>query len=350
SLSSSFLRALEGAISILLTLYAGYLIALNGYIDRPTVQRLSKLCSIIFLPCLIIVQMGPELTTEKLSRLWIIPVWGLSSTLFTHLVGWVGQVVCKMPSWTIGRPNSTALPLLLIQSLQYTGVLEDLSAPGESVSETLDRAKSLILLNVVVQQTFTYQFAPAILRRDKRKKNNDEEEEGDGVSRLAPAGESRQHLPPIVQDMERVGLLQDQDTRSYGTNRQGQEYSSALNPIADQLDVHWPRRIAFAEKPIKKMFNWMSPPLIGAIIALLLGIIPPVHKAFLSKGGPLYSSITQSVKNLGDLFVVLQNVIVGSELALVPHTKPGFLPTTYCLIVRFLIMPALSILFVWVTA
>lgn len=48
--------------------------------------------------------------------------------------------------------------------------------------------------------------------------------------------------------------------------------------------------------------------------------------------------------------VALQMFIVGGELATVPNTKPGFIPTTYAIFVRFLIMPALSLAFVWVTA
>ncbi len=75
--------------------------------------------------------MGPELTTSNLSRLWIIPLWGLMSTIVAHLIGWSGQALLRLPHWTIvaaGRPKPNALPLLLVQSLQYTGVLDDLSS------------------------------------------------------------------------------------------------------------------------------------------------------------------------------------------------------------------------------
>ena len=42
--------------------------------------------------------------------------------------------------------------------------------------------------------------------------------------------------------------------------------------------------------------------------------------------------------------------IVGAELALVPNANPGFIPTTYAMLVRFIVMPGLSLLFVFLTA
>ena len=50
------------------------------------------------------------------------------------------------------------------------------------------------------------------------------------------------------------------------------------------------------------------------------------------------------------LSVALQMFTVGAQLALVRNAHPGYVPTACALSVRFLIMPALSLLFVWATA
>ena len=42
--------------------------------------------------------------------------------------------------------------------------------------------------------------------------------------------------------------------------------------------------------------------------------------------------------------------IVGAQLAFVKSARPGVIPTTYCMLVRFLVMPGLSLLFVFLTA
>ncbi|EIW63550.1 uncharacterized protein TRAVEDRAFT_17854 [Trametes versicolor FP-101664 SS1] len=345
TLISTFSGALQGTVSVLLTLLAGYIMARRGFLDHKTVRNVSKLCTSLFLPCLIVESMGPQLTASNLRAVWIIPLWGLFSTILAHAVGWLGQRVFKLPYWTIaasGRPNSNALPLLLLQSLESTGVLDTLSRPGENVSATLARAKSLILLNAIVQQTITFQFTPSIMERDSdHSKDNDTERQ----DRLRP-GPGR--LTTVVQDQERVGLLDDHEHDSDDARAEG--YSGALSDIADQPNVHWPHRIRFLEKPLKTIWAGMSPPLIGAILALVIGITPVLHDLILSKDGALYTSFTQSVANLGELFVVLQTFTVGAELALVPSTHPGALATSWVLFVRFIVMPGAGLLFVLATA
>ncbi|RDX55205.1 hypothetical protein OH76DRAFT_1340057 [Lentinus brumalis] len=348
TLLETFSGAFQGCISVLLTLLAGYVMARKGYLNHQTVRHISKLCTTLFLPCLIIEEMGPELTARNLSSVWIIPLWGLVSTLLAHAIGYVGKRVMKLPYWTVvacGRPNSNALPLLLLQSLEHTGVLDVLSKDGESISATLSRAKSLILLNAIVQQTFTFQLAPGIMARDEGHKD-DEDPESQDTLRPGPG-----RLTSVVQDSERVGLLHDCDDPDSEETRAGESaYTRAVGDIIDQPDIHWPERLKFLEKPVNKACSFVSPVLLGAIIALIIGITPPLHRAILDEDGALYSSITQSIENLGELFVVLQTFTVGAELAIVKSSNPGVLSTSWILFVRFIIMPAVSLLFVWATA
>ncbi|KAH9839382.1 uncharacterized protein C8Q71DRAFT_749203 [Rhodofomes roseus] len=337
----TFLGALEGAGSVLLTCFAGYIVARRGLLDHSTVKQVSKLCTTLFLPCLLIVQMGPELSVSSLSRYWIIPLWGLISTAIAHLIGWAGQRLLHLKHWTIiacGRPNSNALPLLLLQSLESTGVLSQLSDDGD-LKRVLNRAKSLLLLNAIVQQVITFQLAPSVLRLDDGQHKSDA---GPGTLRPGPG-----RILPVAQDEERVGLLDDSEDQEEADGINGR---GALQPIQDMPDYRWPRHLEFAKKPLLTVWTYMSPPLIGAIIALIFGLIPPLRETFLDEDGTMFPAITQSVKNLGELFVVLQTFTVGAELALVPSSSPGVLQTVWVLSIRFLVMPALSVLFVFLTA
>ncbi|KZT72205.1 hypothetical protein DAEQUDRAFT_736344 [Daedalea quercina L-15889] len=339
----TFVGALEGTISVLLTCFAGYAAARRGLLDRVTVKHLSKLCTSLFLPCLLIVQMGPELTPSFLSRYWIIPLWGLVSTVVALLLGWAGQRLFRLKHWTIiacGRPNSNALPLLLLQSLESTGVLSRLATNGDDLQETLNRAQSLLLLNAIVQQVVTFQLSPPVLRLDDG--HSKSIDGGPGTLRPGPG-----RILPITQDEERVGLLDDLDGMEETDSIDG---PAALGAIEDIPDFRWPKHLKFAEKPLKMAWQCMSPPLIGAIIALIFGLITPLRETFLDKNGAMYPPITQSVANLGKIFVVLQTFSVGAELALVPTARVGILQTVWVLSVRFLVMPALSVLFVWLTA
>lgn len=84
--------AFQGSVSVLLTLSAGYVAARLGLLDHNATKKVSNLASLVFLPCLLVVQMGPQLTPSMLKSVWIIPLWGLASTAFSHGLGWLGKV------------------------------------------------------------------------------------------------------------------------------------------------------------------------------------------------------------------------------------------------------------------
>lgn len=92
SLSATLIGAFQGTVSVLLTIVSGYVAARLRLVDSHSIHQLSKLCSNIFLPCLILTEMGPGITVDQLKLLWIIPVWGFISSIFSHLIGFFGKV------------------------------------------------------------------------------------------------------------------------------------------------------------------------------------------------------------------------------------------------------------------
>jgi len=346
----TLLGAFQGSVSVLLTAFAGYLTSRYHLLDRPAVKQISNVSSLLFLPCLIVVQVGPNLTVKELSNLWIMPVWGVLSSLVAHLFGWAGMAAFKMPAWTIiasGRANANALPLLLLQSLDSTGVLKALSKEGESTSETLSRAKSIVLLNSIIQQMVTFGLGPMLFKMDTDKKDGDDDDPED----LRPG---RRPSAYTVQDREHVGLLHDYDGDYGGED----DYTEPLHRLENVPNMNLHSRLPsglshalkVASKLAKKISSFLNPPLVGGIVALIVGIIPPLHKAFLSKDGIFHNTLTDAVSNLGDLFVVLQMFVLGAQLATVQSAGPGVGSTLFVLSVRYVLMPAVSLSFVLFTA
>lgn len=60
--------------------------------------------------------------------------------------------------------NTTALPLLLIQSLDAAGILSDLiKGEGDSISAAVSRAKSYFLVSAMVGNSLTFVIGPKLL-------------------------------------------------------------------------------------------------------------------------------------------------------------------------------------------
>ena len=87
----------------------------------------------------------------------------------------------------------------------------------------------------------------------------------------------------------------------------------------------------------------VNPPLVAAILAIVIGLIKPLHHAFFEEGGALNASLTQSIKTLGKLYTGLQMFVLGGKLVQKSGGKAKKLPLLYLFVFRFFIVPAISI-------
>lgn len=65
-------------------------------------------------------------------------------------------------------------------------------------------------------------------------------------------------------------------------------------------------------------YTFLHAPLIGAVTGAVIGLVPPLHKAFFGdpeNGGIFTAWLTDSVKQIGGLFAALQVVVVGVKLS-----------------------------------
>ncbi|KII84138.1 hypothetical protein PLICRDRAFT_95497 [Plicaturopsis crispa FD-325 SS-3] len=333
----SFFGALQAAISVELTLFYGYAAARLGLVDETTSHKLSGLCTRVFLPCLIVVQCGPELTVTDIKELWVLFVWSFLSISLAFLIGWAGRYFLKLPGWAVAAcaiNNANAMPLLLLQSLSSTSALDSLAGwkPGETSEHAIARAKTYVLLYMIVQQSYGFLAGPGWLRLDV--KTDDEEQ-------------PRPQLSHILQDEEHVGLLDDDELNAIPQ----QDAALAARHLTDVLQYKpdYPK----IPRYLQKFGDVLNPPIVGALMALFIGLTPPLHKLMLNAGSsPLYPSLTSSLKNIGDLFTSLQMFVLGCQLYLTrakahnlgpdarATTTPSWRTSLFVLTVRFIIMPA----------
>lgn len=143
-------------------------------------------------------------------------------------------------------------------------MLDALQRSGESRSDLLARAKSLILLNVVVQQCITFAAGPEILARDRPSTS----------AQKRPA-----HRRPTIQDIEHVGLLAGDDSSDDAEVEEDRdEESLRRRHVADPFDrlanvpalpkLRLPRYLRW----VPKALGFLNPPLIAAFIALILAV------------------------------------------------------------------------------
>jgi Predicted permeases len=372
-LQESFLSAIQASLSVLLVVFYGGLAAFLGFIDRINTKPISKICVRMFLPALLITKVGSQLHAASAHRYVIIFVWAIICHLISFFVGTAANFALGMPDWAtvaILVNNTTSYPLLLITALEDTGVLESLVVTDETTKEAIERAKSYFLIFSTVSNCITFAVGPRLIDSE----NPPEEDEGDKPPHI-PNGIRHSAAATDLESNEVTGLLSDERPPA----------RPSPHPVRNSSFFILSRRIQPAPKADPRR-PWMIPrkrwnslsartkwwflliadffnaPLLGAIIGVILGLIPALHRAFFNPtedGGIFTAWLTESLKTIGGLFVTLPVVVAGVSLfcstreARRHHESAICLPwgtVAFILLVRFVAWPAVSISIIYLLA
>jgi hypothetical protein len=198
-------------------------------------------------------------------------------------------------------------------------------------------------------------IGPSELKGDNEDGPDDNKKPNDNGAQIDGAPRQRYRDDPEAQDSEPEDDNDDDEDDApetsllprmvrKGLHKTNKHVHSGVNYSMDKL----PSPIQTA---ITAVYNFMTPPLIGAIIGAILGLTPPLHTLFFAdsnKGGYFNAWLMQSIKNVGQLFVTLQVVVVGVKLAQALRKekrgedtgKLNWTPILIMTVVRYFIWPA----------
>ncbi|KAL8771186.1 MAG: hypothetical protein Q9209_003357 [Squamulea sp. 1 TL-2023] len=229
----------------------------------------------------------------------------------------------------------------------------------DTASAALNRAKSYFLVCAIVSNSLTFSLGPRLL----------DHEEAPDSDKLE--GENQPQLEHLSNDTER-GRHDDQ-TDGHGNGETTENTSLLPGYLArrgaelEENGYHKGKRIWDSLGPkTRSMLNlsyaFLNAPLVGAVIGGMIGLIPPLHRAFFhepQKGGVFKAWLTSSIQNVGNIFAALQVgvppglkvVVVGVKLSsclrkMKRGEKSGnvkWLPSTIVLLMRFAVWPVISI-------
>ncbi|KAI4107974.1 MAG: hypothetical protein L6R37_001256 [Teloschistes peruensis] len=326
SLTVSFLGALQASLSVLLTIGVGVLASQFNILNQGTTKELSTLCVRIFLPCLLISNLGSNLTVE----------------LF------------KFPSWltpAMSFNNTTSLPLLLIQALDSTGILNSLlMSDTDTAADTLNRAKSYFLVCAIVSNSMTFSLGPRLL--DNEEAPDQDRRDGKDQPQAEESQGTQANSHTNEEATEDTSLLPNYIVHQAAS---AQEYSYQKGKS------RWDRLSPRTKSFLDLLYGFLNAPLIGAVIGATIGLAPPLHKAFFDEpqqGGVFRAWLTSCIKNVGEIFAALQVIVVGVKLSkCLRKMKRGedsgsipWLPSTIVLLVRFVVWPCISISVIYLLA
>lgn len=364
-LLSSFLAAVQASLSVLLVIFYGALIARFKLLDSSTGRTLSKVCVKVFLPALLLTKIGSELHSGSAHRYLIILIWAFVCHIVSFLIGITAHLLLKFPDWitaAIMFNNTTSYPLLLIQSLDETGVLSDLIITDERTRDAIERAKSYFLVFATVSSCLTFAVGPRLIDAehvpdppDDKDELDDDDEVEDGNVVTSDTTEETSLLPSRAR-MASVASVSFFPSRPRETS-----------VIYDRRPSYVTRRRWLDFHPQTRwwllfLYDFLNAPLLGAVLGAVIGIVPALHRAFFndtSDGGWFSAWLTTSFENVGQIFVPLPLIVAGVSLytarvntnrADTPTASTPWLTTIFVLVFRFVVWPVVSIAVIYALA
>lgn len=317
---------------MLLQIFYGVVATQWGLISEGPAKAVSTLCVKMFLPALLMTNIGSQLDSGSGPRYASIIVWALIYNFSSILLGASLRRLLGFPRWAtpaVTFNNTIAFPLILLQSLGTTGILKPLLwGPNDTTSAALDRAKSYFLVNSTVSDTLTFGIGPKLLGVDELNVMPAPDAYSAGFS-SAVEGEGNPHGDSDSEDQDPVRnahrSLYGGEEAAVAANEETTLLPNKLAKPSTQLayrsskigGIYWKRMPGWIQVPGDWVLALISAPLIAAVIGVIIGLVPALKTAFFEEpedGGIFQAWLTTSVKNMGELFASLQIVIVGVKL------------------------------------
>lgn len=382
-LLNSFVAAIQASLSVLLVIFYGGIAAHLKLLDSRSTKAISKVCVKLFLPALLLTQIGSELHSGSAHRYLIILIWAFACHFVSFLVGIAAHLLFGMPDWitaAIMFNNTTSYPLLLIQSLDETGILQDLIITDETTRAAIERAKSYFLVFATVSSCLTFAIGPRLIDSehapdtpDDKSEDGDDEEHGDEETVIGAPGEAngneRTHLLNPNQAQRRVSVA---PVHFFPSKASVEAVVYDRRPLV----ITRKRWLVLGDRTrwwLLFLYDFLNAPLLGAVLGAIIGLIPALHRAFFNdtnEGGIFSAWLTESFKTIGSVFVPLPVVVAGVSLYLSlpskkkdntndtnddggdasPKAGTPWLTTLFILVVRFVIWPVVSIGIIYLLA
>lgn len=278
----SFLGAVQASLSVLLTIGFGVAAAQFGLVTTKAAEEVSRLCVRVLLPCLLIVKLGSELHLDTAVRYVPIVVWALVSTITSIFIGKAAVALFRLPTWVIPAiafNNTESLPLLLLQSLETTGVLATLVGSGEA-SEGIERARTYFLACSVVNNTITFSQGGKWItgKQQSSDEESSEDPESQQTSEDGQRGDASEETESVDDNDD---SLSDLDERTSLLPRKVVYWERRLkNGVGSKLRDYFYSSPRLVQKILTTIGTFINPPFIGAAIGLIIGLSPPLHRLF----------------------------------------------------------------------
>lgn len=235
---------------------------------------------------------------------------------------------------------------------------------GDTSSAAASRAKSYFLAAAMIGNSLTFAIGPKLLDDEETPDEYHDQQQNGGHKHANGDWESDEEHANPINGSGRTAEEQEEhvnETTTLLPDPIARRSGDIIHEVSEGSEKQWLKLPLFIRKCLTFAWSFLNAPLIGALVGTVLGLTPPLHRAFFNEphqGGIFKAWLTSSVKNIGDLFAALQLVVVGAKLSgSLLKMKKGeasgqvkVIPMLSIFFIRFIMWPIISIMVVYFLA
>ncbi|XP_057791694.1 protein PIN-LIKES 2-like [Salvia miltiorrhiza] len=319
-------------------------------IPKAAFKLLSRLVFMLFLPCMIFINLGETITVDNFIRWWFIPLNVIISTAAGCVLGLLVAGICRPPPEFFRLTvimtafgNTGNLPLAIVAS-----VCHDDGSPFGPECENKGTAYVSFAQWVAVLLVYTLVYHMM------------EPTASDFHEGVEIGGEIEEHLPtnilsrPLLVEAEWPGL-EDRATEHCKTPLIARVFAAEHDDdLEEEASCSSPKSVkCFAEPGIVTKIRTVAertpfrhilqPPIFATVLALVAGMVPSLKPVVFGYDAPL-AFITDSLAMMSEAMVPSVMLVLGGMLAEGPNeSRLGTRTTVGIVVARLLVLPLVGI-------
>ncbi|KAG0243589.1 hypothetical protein BGW41_001800 [Actinomortierella wolfii] len=252
-------------------------------------EALSRVNLYFLTPCLLFVKIASEISWEQFVAYWPIPVFFSIFSITSWLVARIGSLILgftpqerNFVTASIMFANTNTLPMALMQSLAFSDagkslLRDDLDTPEQVAA----RGFSYILFYAIFGNFVRWSY---------------------GFNLLVPQDPA---ISPVASPTS-VVVVDSQE------NDQFQKPMSSKDCLLSRFCQPRVRRLA--RRTLRTTRQLMTPPLVTALISLVVGLVPFLHKTMMTKSSKFFTFLVRPLDDCGAAAIPMIVLCLGAQV------------------------------------
>ncbi|KAK3834844.1 MAG: auxin efflux carrier [Linnemannia elongata] len=265
-------------------------------------EGLSKINLYFLTPCLIFTKIASALSWDRFVTFWPIPLFYSVFLIVNFSVAQIGSKLLRLTreetrfaTASIMFFNNNSLPIALVQSLALSGAVKLLFRDENDTAEAvLARGVSYILFTSVFDNLVRWSFGLNLLSHHKGDETNGKD---DGST----SNNDNSTGPVRISSNEQGDVVIDVDSHPAP--------HTILLPTATPRT--WISRLVAI---LKKARGLLQPPLVTAIVALIVGLIRPLHHILMDPDSKVFIFLIRPLDTCGRAAVPMILLCLGAQV------------------------------------